>query len=668
MSAQAWAWFRDTFKSTKVLLAPMTGASDVSWRALCRRYGIQAVFTPMLYAQHLVEQPLYFQDNIESQPTDGPLIVQLCVNDASTLVEAIEKLRPRCQGIDLNLAWSSKRAAAGPYGAHLLEDTERVLNLVQAGVSTGMPITCKMRIHADISRTVALAKRLEAAGLSMLTIEGRRQDQLHETRGVADWTAVKVVRENVKIPVVAVGDVVNYMDVEQCLSVTGASAVMCGETLLHNPTLLTQQHPHVCQVAREYVSILCSMERLPETSRKHLHQLLHLALLDKPNLMSDLSRSATIKQFNEVIDQLNKALPISASQSFEASEHQYHDASTGLTVYPTWRCQASYRRLAALDPADQRYPGDCPAALGQAWWKLLHQAGYVPDNYADLDAARDESLSKANLKKSDRMARLKLKRRHKDAAQAQRRKAAVASGELAVDRVAEAKRMKRQAKREARERVEAAAKPDSGALRVAVDMSLHEAMSGKEMGKLADQVRRLYGVNSVAKSPAHVYLTGLLPGGPLDRELHRRNSGFDKYVVTRTSQPHHQVFDTNELVFLTPDSPNPLLQLDTSKVYVMGGLVDEHIIKDFTLERAQHVKIATARLPIPEMSQAEKTYAPVLSINQVFEALLKLQDTKDWHQALAAAVPVRKGFRLLSSDEAQARVQELEQQIASADT
>jgi hypothetical protein len=90
-----------------------------------------------------------------------------------------------------------------------------VVDIVQAGVATGMPsrlcmawllarypslpepctaVSCKMRVHADLDRTVALAQRLESAGLTMLTIEGRTCEQQHDARGVADWMAVKTVR------------------------------------------------------------------------------------------------------------------------------------------------------------------------------------------------------------------------------------------------------------------------------------------------------------------------------------------------------------------------------------------------------------------------------------------------------------------------------------------
>eukprot|EP00730_Choanoeca_flexa_P008303 TRINITY_DN12474_c0_g8_i1.p1 TRINITY_DN12474_c0_g8~~TRINITY_DN12474_c0_g8_i1.p1 ORF type:complete len:653 (+),score=120.59 TRINITY_DN12474_c0_g8_i1:114-2072(+) len=651
MSSPAWSWFRETFQSAKVLLAPMTGRSDATWRALCRQYGIMSAFSPMLHAKHLVEQPAYFEQHIEQNNSSLPLMIQICANDEDVFVAAIEKLRGRCKGVDLNLAWTAKRAAAGPYGAHLLDDVPRIVSIVKAGVATGMPITCKLRVHNDIHRTIALAQQLEAVGASMLTIEARTPLQKGKDLGLCDWTQVSAVRVSVNIPIVAVGDVIEDGDVDSCLRVTGAAAVMCGQALLNNPGYADNSHPHVCEVARRYCDILASLSFMPPEARRHLHDLFHLILLDQPLLRQDLNQAATISQLHAVIDSIEAICPVSADADISDQGHSYTDTNTGLRVYPAWRCQASYRRYQSLSAEIERFPDDTLCYRGLNWWQTLAAAGYVPENYAELDAAYREELSESNMRKFDRMVATKLKRRYKEQLKIEKRKSMLASGELEFDRFALAKKLKRQAKGANRAKMIAAMEPNSGALRVAVDMSLQSAMSSKEIGKLASQVRRLYGLNTMAEDPAHIFLTGLEPGGSIERELQRRNSGFDQYRLSKTQESHLDVFEPSELVFLTPDSPNPLLSIDKSKVYVMGGLVDEHIVKDYTLERANSAGIATARLPIPEMTRAEKSYAPVLSINQVFEALLIVQNQKDgWQQALEAALPKRKGFRVVDSD------------------
>lgn len=92
----------------------------------------------------------------------------------------------------------------------------------------------------------------------------------------------------------------------------------------------------------------------------------------------------------------------------------------------------------------------------------------------------------------------------------------------------------------------------------------------------------------------------------------------------------------------------------------MGGLVDENIIPNLTLNRAKERKIRTARLPIAEFCTMDgSAYAPVLSINQVFDCLMAWRRTKSWHAALRVALPERKGFVLLPPDEIEQRAEKL---------
>ncbi len=111
-------------------------------------------------------------------------------------------------------------------------------------------------------------------------------------------------------------------------------------------------------------------------------------------------------------------------------------------------------------------------------------------------------------------------------------------------------------------------------------------MSVKETLKLTKQLRYLYGVNRRQAQPADVHLTGVDAGGALFQSCVLRNTGFHEYAWTVSQQGHKEVFRHDELVVLTPDSPHPLTTLSPDKVYVLGGLVDEHIIKNATLDRA----------------------------------------------------------------------------------
>lgn len=211
------------------------------------------------------------------------------------------------------------------------------------------------------------------------------------------------------------------------------------------------------------------------------------------------------------------------------------------------------------------------------------------------------------------------------------------------------------AREQQRQRLRDAMAPDAQCLNVALDLTMAAVQSDKELHKLANQTRRMYGINLDCETPAHLHLTGMEKGGRLEKVLTRYCEGFENYVISKAAAPHGTHFAKERLVYLTPDSPNPLLELHPDKVYVIGGLVDEHILKNFTLDKAETVGIATARLPITEMahkiSDKPKSANQVLAPNQVFQILLRFWSSRDWVSALEGNLPVRKGYAASSKDE-----------------
>lgn len=127
----------------------------------------------------------------------------------------------------------------------------------------------------------------------------------------------------------------------------------------------------------------------------------------------------------------------------------------------------------------------------------------------------------------------------------------------------------------------------NGAQRVAIDFTLSEDMNNKEVSKLAAQVRQLYGSNMKSVSPVDLHLTGLDTNGRVYRECVRQSLNFYKLMVHKSETSYCRLFDPEEIVYLTPDSPQVLETLDKDKVYIIGGLVDHHVLKDRTKTRAE---------------------------------------------------------------------------------
>nr|XP_022321342.1 tRNA methyltransferase 10 homolog B-like [Crassostrea virginica] len=182
--------------------------------------------------------------------------------------------------------------------------------------------------------------------------------------------------------------------------------------------------------------------------------------------------------------------------------------------------------------------------------------------------------------------------------------------------------------------------------RICVDLSMENTMTTKERSKLAQQLCRLYGVNKKADVPAHVYFAGFDKNGELYQECIRKIDGFEKYQVEMTAAPVSELFDVKDVIYLTPDAEDMLEELDKDKVYIIGGIVDESIIKNLSKQKADAFNIPTARLPIDRYMKKKDQihFSQVLAINQVFEILVTYLSSNDWRAALSRGVPERKGY------------------------
>ena len=187
-------------------------------------------------------------------------------------------------------------------------------------------------------------------------------------------------------------------------------------------------------------------------------------------------------------------------------------------------------------------------------------------------------------------------------------------------------------------------------LQICIDLQFGDKMSDKEISHLAGQVRRVYGANKSSERPVKLSLVSLEENKRTYNILCKKNDGFENYILFRTEKSLTDHFSSikEKLVYLTPDSPNPLQDLETDKVYVIGGLVDDSVQKDTTKSYASNSNITTARLPIQEHClknfKGNYSFKQILTINQVFEILLAFHHGKDWSSALGNAIPQKVGF------------------------
>uniref|UniRef100_A0A5J6NDW3 tRNA-dihydrouridine(16/17) synthase [NAD(P)(+)] n=1 Tax=Cymbidium ensifolium TaxID=78740 RepID=A0A5J6NDW3_CYMEN len=236
---RAWEHWR-RLGSPRLIVAPMVDNSELPFRMLCRKYGAEAAYTPMLHSRIFTENEKYRITEFSTCKEDRPLFVQFCANDPYVLLEAAKKVEPYCDYVDINLGCPQRIARRGNYGAFLMDNLPLIKSLVEKLANNlHVPVSCKVRIFPDLKDTLAYTTMLEEAGCALLAVHGRTRDEKDGKKLRADWDAIRAVKNTVSIPVLANGNIRHMDDVQSCLAYTGADGVLSAESLLENPALFT---------------------------------------------------------------------------------------------------------------------------------------------------------------------------------------------------------------------------------------------------------------------------------------------------------------------------------------------------------------------------------------------------------------------------------------------
>ena len=227
---------------SKMIMAPMAGITDAAFRLLCRKYGAGMCFTEMISANALARMNRRTLEMIDTCEEERPVAMQLFGQNTDPIVKSAEYLKKEklCDVIDFNLGCPASKIIKQGAGSALLERPNKVKEIVEGLVSVGMPITVKTRlgIRKTKSNVLKIAKICEEAGVSAITVHARYQNQGYT--GKADWNSIKLVKENVSVPVIGNGDVAKPEDAKRMLEETGCDYVMIGRAAMGNPYLFKQ--------------------------------------------------------------------------------------------------------------------------------------------------------------------------------------------------------------------------------------------------------------------------------------------------------------------------------------------------------------------------------------------------------------------------------------------
>ncbi|KAG0757248.1 hypothetical protein G6F16_003244 [Rhizopus arrhizus] len=342
-----YEFFNKTLKSPKTILAPMVDQSELAYRILCRKYGADVCVTPMFHARLFSEGQKYRDDQFTTNKEDRPLIVQFCANDPEILLKAARFVENDCDAVDLNLGCPQNIAKRGRYGSFLQDEWE----LIEKMVSTlhkelAIPVTVKIRCFPTVEKTIEYAKMIEAAGAQMLTVHGRLREQRGHHTGLADWDKIKAVKQALKIPVVANGNILYHEDIQRCIDYTGVDAVMTAEGSLYNPAIFSSGRnlpPFTYQVAEEYLDICKEEKTNPGMIKGHMFKLLHPSLPVHTDLRARLGRARELDEFYSIVRELKERVTKEIEEKGESPDEQGQPDENGIRKYAYWRCQPYIR-------------------------------------------------------------------------------------------------------------------------------------------------------------------------------------------------------------------------------------------------------------------------------------------------------------------------------------
>ena len=234
---------RDIVIKNQFVLAPMAGVTNEAFRIICKKMNAGLVMAEMVSDKAIGFKNERTINMTKVNEIEHPISMQIFGGDKDSLVNAAKYIDDYSDAdiIDINMGCPVLKVIKSGSGSALLKDPDKIYEFVKAVVeAVKKPVTVKIRIGWDMEsiNCVEVAKKIEAAGASAITVHGRTRSQFYS--GNADWKYIKMVKEAVKIPVIGNGDVTSIDSAKKMLEETGCDAVAIARGALGNPFLFRE--------------------------------------------------------------------------------------------------------------------------------------------------------------------------------------------------------------------------------------------------------------------------------------------------------------------------------------------------------------------------------------------------------------------------------------------
>jgi tRNA-dihydrouridine synthase B len=227
-----------------LILAPMEDISDPPFRALCKQYGADLMFTEFVSSEGLIRDAVKSAKKLDLFDAERPVGIQVFGHDIDSMLRAVEKIEAvNPEIIDINYGCPVKKVVSKGAGAGILRDLDKMEKMTAEIVKrTNLPVTVKTRLGWDDNSIVIneVAERLQDVGIKALSIHGRTRKQMYT--GKADWHKIAEVKNNprIHIPIFANGDIKTPQDAMRIRDEFGLDGAMIGRAAIGNPWIFNQ--------------------------------------------------------------------------------------------------------------------------------------------------------------------------------------------------------------------------------------------------------------------------------------------------------------------------------------------------------------------------------------------------------------------------------------------